>query len=194
MTAAPPVSLLVPRSDWDKDGGNRWLRAVLSHAGIRAENSGRSLGVSPQMMASIALLHHREAQPWGRPAPNSSHSSWGLPEGPMQIQRSIHTSLLTKLCAPGHLRAVGWFCSQGFSSRFLHPSPPPKQQQPLTAGRTSQQTLFSKPKQLHFSLERRQLQTHQSCSREGAAAAPRWHFLTRFQFPLSTQRLTFRLH
>lgn len=165
---------------------------------IPCRNQSGELREIPRSVSPNDGLHRpspsQEAQPWGRPAPNSSHSSWGLPEGPMQVQRSIHTSLLTELCAPGHLRAVGWFGSQGFSSRFLHTSPPPKQQRPLTAGRTSQQTLFSKPKQLHFSLERRQLQTHQSCSREGAAAAPRWHFLTRFQFPLSTQRLTFRLH
>lgn len=181
--------------DWDKDGGNRWAEScvTLCRNSSREENSGRSLGVpwddgihcpSPsQGSPALGLLRSQ------RPTQLTGFC-WKVPRRSTHIP-SHHPSFRTSP-APQTVSALGgWFCSQDFGSQFLQASASTEQQQP--SSEPLHRTSFPKPKSC-ISPSKAAAPKPSELQQGGTAAAPRCHFLTQFQFPLSTQRLTFCLH
>lgn len=147
--------------------GTDGLRAVLPCAGIRAERRIRGDPLEfPGMMASTALLHHREAQPWGCSAPSGPHSSQGFagrfhagPPTSLLITPPSGPALLPKPSLPwGGGSALRTLAVS--SCRHLHPlSSNSHHQNPSTEPPSQNQKAAFPPR-------RRRFQSHQSCSRE----------------------------
>lgn len=183
--------------------GTDGLRAVLPRAGIRAERRIRGDPSDPLSSFNVIIPRddgiHCPSPSQGSPALGLLRSQrptqltgvcWKVPHRSTHIP-SHHPSFRTSP-APQTVSALGgWFCSQDFGSQFLHASPSTEQQQP--SSEPLHRTSFPKPKSC-ISPSKAAAPKPSELQQGGTAAAPRCHFLTQFQFPLSTQRLTFRLH